>query len=405
MLKTKRLFGLLVGSLLIAAPCHGQVTAPRDPAQIQFGPVSVYPSLQIVDAGRDENVFNDAAAPVTDYTLTVSSRVLAALHLGANELLFQTGNDYVWFQEFESERSSNAIYAVRFNLSASRFKPFIGADHIRSRARRSPEIDARARRVDRSVQGGLAFELTPRTAITAAARLDDARFDEGELFRGVDLGDALNRSGRGGDLGVRYAVTPLTTITVSAGYEEQTFEQSHIRDAKKYMIGPALDFNPEAAIRGRVVAAIERFTPDDPSLAERTGLAYQAVLGWSLFGRTAFDLGAGRNISYSYRDTEPYYLLTNAQLTVGHPLFAGLEVYGGVNWDHMSYRWKRIAAGPLGESDSVVTVKGANGGVGFDLGHGFKAKVGVEKLRRRSADDPIQNYDRTRFLTTVTVGS
>jgi hypothetical protein len=342
---------------------------------------------------------------VTDYTLTVSSRVLAAVRLGANELLFQSGNDYVWFQEFESERSSDAIYAVRFNLSASRFKPFIGADRIRSRARRSPEIDARARRIDRSLVGGFALELTPRTAITASARFDTARFDEGERFRGVDLGDALNRSGRGGDVGVRYAVTALTTLTVSAGYEEQTFEQSHIRDAKKYMIGPTLDFNPEAAIRGRVAAAIERFTPDDPLLAERTGLAYQAILNWSLFGRTLFDLAAGRNISYSYRDTEPYYLLTNTRLTAGHPLFAGLEVYGGVTWDHMSYRWKRLEVAPLGESDSVVTVRGANGGVGFDLGHGLKARVGVEKLRRRSADDPIQNYDRTRFLTTMIVGS
>ena len=405
MLKTKSLFVFLVGGLLTAVPCQGQITAPREPAQIQLGPLSVYPSLQIVDAGRDENVFNDATAPVTDYTMTVSSRVLGVLRLGANELLFQSGNDYVWFQEFESERSSNGTYAVRFNLSASRFKPFIGADRIRSRARRSPEIDARARRIDRSLVGGLAFELTPRTAITASARVDDAKFDHGELFRGVDLGEALNRSGRGGDVGIRYAVTALTTVTVSAGYEEQTFEGSHLRDAKKYTIGPTVDFNPEAAIHGRVVAAIERFTPDDPALAERTGLAYQAILDWSLFGRTVFDLGAGHSISYSYRDTEPYYLLTNTRLTVGHPLFAGLEVYGGVNWDHMSYRWKRLAAESLGESDTVVTVKGINGGVGYDLGHGFKARVGVEKIRRRSADDPIQNYDRTRFLTTMTVGS
>ena len=60
------------------------------------------------------------------------------------------------------------------------------------------------------------------------------------------------------------------------------------------------------------------------------GLAYQAQLNWSLYGRTIFDLGAGRNISYSYQDTEPYYLLTNARLTVTQPLPRWFELYGGV---------------------------------------------------------------------------
>ena len=73
-------------------------------------------------------------------------------------------------------------YAVRFNLSASRFKPFIGAEYVRTRVRRSPEIDARARRVDRNVLGGIAFEVSPRTALTASVRLDDSNYDEGETL-------------------------------------------------------------------------------------------------------------------------------------------------------------------------------------------------------------------------------
>jgi hypothetical protein len=81
-------------------------------------------------------VFNDGSEPQRDYTMTVSTRVLGVVRLGSNELLFQTGNDYVWFQEFSSERSSNVQYATRFNLSASRFKPFIGSQRVRTRARR-----------------------------------------------------------------------------------------------------------------------------------------------------------------------------------------------------------------------------------------------------------------------------
>ena len=67
-LKTKSLWALLCGALLTASPASAQITAPREAAQIAFGPLSLYPSLQIVDVGVDDNVFNDAEAPQTDYT-------------------------------------------------------------------------------------------------------------------------------------------------------------------------------------------------------------------------------------------------------------------------------------------------------------------------------------------------
>jgi len=404
-LKTKGLLVLLGAALLMPAPAAGQITAPREAAQIQFGPMALYPSLQVVDAGLDDNVFNDGAAPQRDYTLTVASRLLTVVRLGLNELLFQTGNDYVWFQEFASERSSNAQYAMRFNLSASRFKPFVGAERLRARTRPSPEIDARARRTDRSLLGGLGFDLTTRTHLTASVRYDESNYEEGERFRDVRLDEALNRVGRGANAGVRYAVTPLTMLTVAAGYQEETFGNSHVRDVKRYTLGPTVEFSPEAAIRGRFAAAVELFKPVDQTLAEHTGVALQAALNWTLFGRTTFDLGGGRNISYSYQDTDPFYQLTNVRLLVGQPLAGRFEVYGGGAWDHMAYRWHRGVPGPAGESDRVDTLTSASGGFGFNFGRGFKVRIGVEKTRRKSVEDPLQDFRRTRILSTVTVGS
>src|SRR5688572_11067254 len=194
MLKANRLLITLSSALLIAAPADAQLSAPREAAQIVIGPFALYPSLQVVDAGIDDNVFNDALAPQSDFTMTISSRLLSVVRLGANELLLQTGNDYVWFQDFAGERSSNALYAARFNLSASRFKPFIGVERVRARARRGPEIDARSRRIDRAVTAGLAYELSPRTALMTSVRLDEANYEEGQRFRGTALDDALNRT-------------------------------------------------------------------------------------------------------------------------------------------------------------------------------------------------------------------
>ena len=68
---------LLGSSLVLAAvPSQAQLTAPRESAQIEYGPVSVYPTIQLTDAGRDSNVFDDSERPQEDYTFTLTSRAL-----------------------------------------------------------------------------------------------------------------------------------------------------------------------------------------------------------------------------------------------------------------------------------------------------------------------------------------
>ncbi len=175
------------------AQAQAQIEAPREAAQIQFGSLSIYPSVRLVDMGIDQNVFNEPTEPTEDFTFTLASKALAVMKLGLNELMFSGGSDYVWFKEQVSQRSTNAAYAVRFNLSASRFKPFFGAERIHTRTRPNVEIDARARRLDHHLVAGSNVNLTERTAITGTVRFLDSQFDEGEQFRGVDLSNALSR--------------------------------------------------------------------------------------------------------------------------------------------------------------------------------------------------------------------
>jgi hypothetical protein len=253
------------------------------------------------------------------------------------------------------------------------------------------------------VVGGLGFDLTPRTSLIASARFDDSTFDDGEVFRDVALDAALNRRGRTFDAGVRYAVTPLTTLSVLAGYDAQIFPDSHVRDVKRYTVGPTVEFSPEATIRGRASAVLEQFMPDDPTLGERTGLAYTAALNWALYERTTFDLSAGRSISYSYLDTEPYYLLNGVRLTVGQPIFGRFQIYGGYDWQRMAYQWRRGA--PADAGDRVDTMRTGSAGVAVNFGRGFSVRAGLEKTRRRSVEDPLQNFNRTRLVASLVMGS
>lgn len=401
---TVKIAGLVIACLACPAMTSAQLTAPREQAQIEFGPVSLYPSLQIVDAGRDENVFNDNGAPKSDYTFTLASRALVVTRLGLNELMFSSGSDYVWFRQYAAERGSNATYSLRFNLSASRFKPYIGASRTRTRARPSAEIDARARRIERTVLAGTNFNLSERTAITATAQYEDSAYEHFERFRGVALDTELNMSGRSYAAGVRYAITPLTTLQMTGNYGEDLFTLSHRRDAKRYSVTPSLEFSPDAALRGKFTAGYEVFKPNDPELFENRGMVFDGALNWSLQTLTTFDLQANRNVNYSYQETEPFYLQTGARLTVSQRIFWTLELVATGDRRVLSYRWHPGVTPVAGAPVRNDTVDVVSGGVSIPLKRGFRLVLGMEQARRHSKDLPVTNYNRRRLISTITVG-
>ncbi len=364
-----RIYGPLL--IKVAVVCHtfvlwpsilsAQITVPREAAQIEIGPLSVYPSLRVIDAGKDNNIFNEENTPKEDFTFTIASRAVAVLKLGLNELLFSSGNDYVWFRDFADERSSNARYAARVNISANRFKPFVGVERQHTRSRPNSEIDARALRLERSVVAGFSLSTADRTDIIASATVDDSTYAQGQRYRGADLADALNRVSRKASAGIRYKITPLTSLAINANYGEDRFPDSHIRDARSYSVVPALEFS-------------------------------------------SFEVNGGRLTRYSYQDLQPYYLSTGAHLTVSQRLFGPVDLLGGADWEHMAYRWYR--GEPSNRAlDNTNTLTGQSAGVGVNIGRSFRVTVGADRTERRSAHNPRQTYRRTRLVSSVTIGS
>ncbi len=390
--------------LYLAAPAHAQIVAPREAALLEIGPLSIYPSVRLFDVGIDENVFNDPERPKLDHTFTLGSNVLGLVRFGSNELLVQSGGDYVWFREYASERYTGGRHSIRLNLAASRFKPFLGAVYNRTRARRGREIDARAGWVDRSALGGFAFDVTDRTSITASARIEDTRYEEGEQFRGVDLANALNRTGRSFSGGVRYAITPFTSLHVAADYAEDEFPLSHLRDSKSYSFVPALEFSPDAAIRGRVMAGFQVFKPVDTNLPEYQGSVLAAAVNWSVHSRTTLDIIGTRSVNYSYHPTQPYYLLTGVRAAVNQHLFGPVDVQVGSDWEHLSYRWQYGMA--LATEDYPTdTTRIVFGGFRVTFRQGISMSITAERTARLSNQDSRQDFKRMRLLSSFTVGS
>jgi len=394
----------VVTGLMLLVPASGgaQIVAPRESAPVTLGPVSLYPQVRMIDSGKDSNVFRDSANPQEDYTATLSSRVMGVTKFGPNELLFSSGSDYVWFQRFASERSNNASYAARLNLAVSRFEPFIGASYLVSNSQPTPEIDARVRRVERAAQAGGALHVADRTAIIASARLEHSTYDDDEVFRGVALGEPLNRTGRIFSGGIRYELTPLTTLSVTGDYGEDVFPDSHRRDATSYSINPTLEFSPDAAIRGQVTAGFESFRPKDEGLSERRGAVYAAALTWTMFGRTTVGLQGSRNVGYSYLDSEQYYLWTTASLDLTQPIFGPVDIVADVEWDRLEYL---SPTGGSSLSGQRIQMNRGGGGVGIALGRGVRMTLTAERTIRNSNFDVRQNFRATRVLSSITVGS
>jgi hypothetical protein len=398
--------GGLVLTCTLAAPAaaFAQLTAPVERAQIELGPVSIYPSVQLVEAGYDDNVFNESVDPKGDYTFTLASRILVVTKIAQNELMFSSGADYVWFKEYVSERSNNLKHAVRFNLSVSRWKPYVGASRTETQSRPNSEIDTRAKRLEHSAVVGSNFNLTARTAITASAQADDSAYDDGETFQGVELDYALDRRGQLYSGGVRYALTPLTTLHVTGNYQEDVFPQSHTRDATRVSVTPDLEFSPDAAIRGRFSAGYELFKPKDPSLPEHPGIVLDGSVNWATASLTGFDLQVGRNVSYSYQETEPYYISTSVRLAVSQRVFWDAELVANGSRELLSYHWHTGITPPPGAPVRRDTADTYGLGVGIPLHRGLKFVVGMEWQRRESEEHPETGYNRRRLISTFTIG-
>src|SRR4029078_12317811 len=177
--------------------------------------------------------------------------------------------------------------------------------------------------------------------------------------------------------GVRYAVTPLTTIAVQGSYGDSRFP-GQLRDAKSYTFAPVVEVSPDAGIRGRFTAGVQRFKPKDAELGEFTGLTYNGGVNWTLWNRTTFDVQAQRQISFSYDDAQPYYLLTNARLSITQKIFGPVDLIAGAERQFLSYRFRR---GQVAGTDFAPDEAARNlvtGGAGGTLGRGVRVVVSWE---------------------------
>jgi hypothetical protein len=384
-----------------ATPARAQTQAPEaiETMPIHFGALGLRPSISITNVGNDSNVFNEAEHPQEDFTATVVPRLVARVRGGRMTLSYGSAADMVYFKKFTSERSVNANTDIRLDADLGRVQPYASIGWVATKERLNAEIDVRTPRSQRALAGGLRVLMASRTALLVSGRRFTLDFDEGALFKGVDLSRTLNSQADSVDASLQLLLTPLTTFSMTTSLQRDRFEAAPERDSDTLRLLPALQFDPSTLIRGSVAVGYRRFRPLTPALPDYSGLLVQAGLGYTMLARTKFDLDLARDVQYSFEDDEPYYLSTGGRLTVTHQLVGPLDLQAFGGGQTMAYRQSGTPTDVRRDQ-----VRSYGGGAGYRLRNNVRLGVTWETNRRQSALDD-RDYVRRRIYASLIYGS
>jgi hypothetical protein len=385
--------------LAVASPARAQdVPAPEDAARFRFGPIRFTPVLTVTGVGIDTNVFNEADNPKQDTTAAFGPRANYWIRLGRARVIGQTGVEYYYFREYDTQRSFGTANRARVEVQFARLVPFVAGEYINTRQRPGYEIDARARRTLAGGRAGFDLLLGGRTTIRALGGSDRHRFSSEDSFLGASLSQRLDRDSAVFQLSLRRDLTPLTTWVIVGEEQRDRFVFTPLRDADGLRVATGFEFKPFALISGKGFVGYRRFDTLSPVVPDYAGIVASADLAYVLRA-TRITGRIERDVTYSFEQLEPYYLLTDVGTTVTQRLTSRWDVVGRVARQVLDYQAVGLVTAPA-HTDRVTQL---GGGVGCHLGEIVRLGLDTDYYTRRS---PISNrrYDGWRAGFSITYG-
>ena len=393
---------VLLAALLAARSAAAQDPPPRDPvddATVRFGPVGLTPVLNFQNIGRDNNVFNTATDPKSDFTATISPKLDVLVHPGPVLLTLTTASDYIYFQTYKSERATNATLSARADFTFGPVKPFISASGTNAKDRVNREIDARAQHRDRGYEGGATVHIFEGLFASASARQATRTFDDDAEFRGESLADTLNGRMEAYDASVGVNVTPLTAVSVAYGQQHDRFDRAPERNADSWRILPTVTFSPLAVLNGSAALGYRHYTPHDPQVPPYDGFVATLTLGTTAFDGHRFDVTFGRDIQYSYEGDTVYYLETGIQGSWSWQISNAIDLRLTGSRSRLNYQSASLTDAT---DDDIATSYG--GSLGWRLREHLRASVNADWRGRDSERSADRGFENRRIYATVTWG-
>jgi hypothetical protein len=392
-----------------AAGSAAAIDDVRKDARVHFGPLYFTPGFLLKELGVDDNVFNAAGDPKSDFTFTVAPKVDLWVPI-SRRLLFKTTTetDLVWYAEYASERSVNPQVGARVEGYAHRLTLFAEDSYVNTRQRPNYEIDVRSRHLDNVALGGGELRITPKLSVEIAGRQESTRYDADAVFDGSSLQRTLNQDTTGVQGVVRQKVTPLTTLAVRYERLRDEFPFAPSRDSRSYRVMPGIEFKPRALIKGTAYVGYRRFTPTDrAALPQFSGLVARLGLSYTLLGSTTFGVSYHRDLTYSYEERQPFFVNNGVGASVRRALGRRFDVL--LSGDRYTYNYRDLIAaipaiGDIPAEQRVDTTFNYSGSIGYRLGTTGRIGFGASYWQRESTTKQLREYNNLRFGTSVTYG-
>ena len=375
-------------------PARSAAQSQPDPfatARHRSGPLAINPSLSIVDAGVDGNVFNDVANPKHDVTMAIRPAADIWLRAGRARLTAKTQVSYNYFKRFASERYVGTDNRLRLELRGPRVTPFGTLSFLSTRDRISPEVDARVRRDEWTAGAGADVELGGRVTARFSGRHFETSYNQATGVGGFAV--ALNRRENQTAAALRYRLTPLTTVVTELTRETSRFVYASERDANTVSVVPGVEFNSLALITGSGVLGYRRFDFLDPRLKDFQGMVGAFDLAYVLRGATRFGVTADRNVENSFELTQPYFVSSGYGFRVTQQITERWNAMGGISRRTLDYRAALPLTTVLPRTDRVLYLNGS-------LGARISARTRTEFTafyQRRSSVQLRREYDGLRI--------
>jgi len=368
--------------------------------RFHLGPLRFTPTIALTNVGIDNNVFNEEQNPKEDTIAEFGPAVNLWLRMGRSRLTGKAAGQYLYFAEFRNQRAWNTADDARWELPLGRVTPFIGGRSSNTRQRPGYEIDSRAHLRTQAVNLGAEVRLGGKTTLVVAGERSRYAFDQGEVFLGTDLAQALNRTSSSEGLQFRYRLTALTTFVVDATGVQDRFLFDPVRDSNSIKILPGFELQPSALISGRVFVGYRRFSARDSALPDYSG-PIASVDATYILGATRFVLKVDRDLTYSFEPTEPYYALTDLGLVVTRRVTQTWDLVGRAAIELLAYQPLQSLPSPLARTDTIHQL---GGGIGYRLGRTTRIGFDAAYAHRESTVIALRAYDGLRVGASFSYG-
>src|SRR5260370_15465079 len=129
------------GLMTVASVCAGQTPDKPPPGSLTLGPLTLTPALAVRDVGVDDNVFNEAVDPKSDFTFTLTPRADVIFRMRRLRLGYSTATDYVYYRTYATERGVNTSSSARVDVNLGALKPYASVTGLNTRGRLNTEVD------------------------------------------------------------------------------------------------------------------------------------------------------------------------------------------------------------------------------------------------------------------------